>query len=85
MAIQCSVKIAGDYALVQANLSKIPFLRFDLSKACCRCYENSREQTREYLEEIIRLCGERPQNLELVSRSLMMDLFARRRQMGLLA
>lgn len=85
MAVLCSFKIDGDYALVQAAVSHSNALRFDLTKAYCRCYENAREQTREYVEEIVRWCGERPQNLDFVSRSIMMDLFARRRRMGLIA
>ena len=85
MATFCSVKIAGDYALVGTERQNTTSLRIDMSKAYCRCYENTREQARDYLEEIVRWCGERPQNLDYVLRCLMMDLFARRRQMGLLA
>ncbi|MBQ0057535.1 MAG: hypothetical protein KBT20_07755 [Bacteroidales bacterium] len=85
MAILCSVKIAGNYALVQSETRLDHSLRFDLSKTYCRCYENTREQTKEYLEEIVRWCGEKPQNLDIVLKSLMMDLFTRRRRMGLTA
>lgn len=84
MAVLCSVKITGDYALVQAEKRERK-LRFDLSKDYSRCYENTKEQAKAYLEEIIQWCGERPQNVDHVLKSLMMYLFVRRQEMGLVA
>ncbi len=86
MALECSVKIAGDYALVQAErTSGHRLLRFDLSKSYSRCYESAREQARSYLEDIVNWFGERPQNVDSVLRSLMLHLTVRRREMGLSA
>ena len=83
MAVQCSVKIAGDYALVQTETSGNRSLRFDLSKNYSRCYENTKDQAKAYLEEIVNWCGERPQNIDAVVKSLMMHLFVKRHQLGL--
>ena len=83
MAILCSVQIAGDYAVVTAEDAALRQLRFDLSKNYSRCYENTRQQARDYLEEIVRWCGEKPLNVDHVLKSLMMYLFGRRREMGL--
>lgn len=85
MAVQCSVRIAGDYAMVQASETSLQNLRFDISKPSCRVYENTRQQSREYLEEIVKWCGEQPMNADTLFRSLMMHLSVRRREMGLLA
>jgi len=84
MAVSCSVKIAGDYALVQSE-KRHRMLRFDLSKSYSRCYENTKDQAKAYLEEIVKWCGEKPQNVDSLLKSLMMDLFVRRQQMGLTA
>lgn len=84
MAVSCSVKIAGDYALVQSE-KRHRMLRFDLSKNYSRCYENTKEQTKAYLAEIVEWCGEKPQNVDSLLKSLMMYLFVRRQQMGLTA
>lgn len=84
MAVSCSVKIAGDYALVKSE-KRHRMLRFDLSKNYSRCYENSKDQARSYLEEIVRWCGEKPQNVDNLLKSLMMYLFVKRQQMGLVA
>jgi len=84
MAVSCSVKIAGDYALVQSE-KRHRMLRFDLSKSYSRCYENTKDQAKAYLEEIVKWCGEKPQNVDSLLNSLMMDLFVRRQQMGLTA
>lgn len=85
MALHCSVKIAGNYALVQTEEPRRRMLRFDLSKSYSRCYENTRDQARSYLEEIVKWCGGSPQNVDSVLRSLMMHLVVRRREMGLSA
>lgn len=85
MAVVCSVKIAGDYAVVRSEEPQRRALRFDLSKSYSRCYENTKEQTRFYLEEIVKWCGERPENVDRILRSLMMYLVVKRRQMGLRA
>lgn len=84
MAVSCSVTIKGDYALIQSREQQRN-LRFDLSKSYSRCYENTREQAKAYLEEIVKWCGERPQNVDHVLKSLMMYLIVRRREMGLSA
>ncbi len=83
MAILCSVQITGDYAVVKAENVQLNQLRFDLSKSYSRCYENTRQQTRDYLEEIVSWCGERPQNVDSILKSLMMYLLVKRREMGL--
>jgi len=84
MAVSCSVKIAGDYALVHSE-KRNRMLRFDLSKNYSRCYENTKDQAKAYLEEIVQWCGERPQNVDHLLKSLMMYLFVRRQEMGLSA
>lgn len=85
MSVNCYVKIAGDYALINAEESKHRVLRFDLSKSYSQCYENTREQSKSYVEEIVHWLGEKPKNLEFVLKSLMMHLFVRRKEMGLVA
>lgn len=84
MATSCTVKIAGDYALVQSE-KRSRTLRFDLSKNSSQCYENTKDQTKAYLEEIVKWCGEKPQNFDSVFKSLMFYLLVRRREMGLIA
>ena len=84
MAVSCSVKIAGDYALVRSEMHH-RMLRFDLSRDYSRCYENTRDQAKAYLEEIVKWCGEKPHNCDSVLKSLMMYLFVKRQEMGLTA
>ncbi len=84
MAVSCTVKIAGDYALVRSE-KRQRLLRFDLSRDYSRCYENTKDQAKAYLEEIVTWCGERPQNVDNLLKSLMMYLFVKRQQMGLTA
>lgn len=83
MAVKCSVKIAGDYALVHAVDSSLRGLRFDISKTGCRMYENTRQQSKEFFDEIVRWCGERPTNADSVSKSIQLFLVARRIELGL--
>ncbi|MBE6331817.1 MAG: hypothetical protein E7070_05890 [Bacteroidales bacterium] len=60
-------------------------MRFDLSKSYSRCYENTREQAKSYLEDIVSWFGERPQNVDTVLKSLLLHLTVKRREMGLSA
>lgn len=83
MAVKCSVKIAGDYAHVQAVDSPTRSLRFDVSKTGCRLYENTRQQSKDFFEEIVNWCGEIPANADAVSKMLQMYLLTRRRELGL--
>ncbi len=83
MAIQCSLKITGEYAVVTANDVSSKPLRFDLSMPCCRMYESARQQGKEYFEEILKCYGERPANSDLLLRSILLYLMTKRRQMGL--
>lgn len=85
MAVLCTMTIVGDYAVVKSETPSQRTLRFDLSKSYSRCYENTKDQTKSYLEEIVKWCGERPQNVDKVMKSLMMYLSVKRRQMGLIA
>jgi len=85
MSVICSVKIAGNYALVESVEMLNRSLRFDLSLSSSRCYENTREQAKAYLEEIVKWCGEKPQNVDSVLKALMLHLFVVRREMGLVA
>lgn len=85
MAVKCTVQIAGDYAVVLTADSTSRGLRFDISKTGCRMYENTRQQSKEFFDEIIKWCGERPANADSVSKSIQMYLAARRRELGLLA
>ena len=83
MAILCSLQITGDYAVITADHGPQNILRFDMTKPCCRMYESARQQGKEYLEEIVKWCGENPANSESILRSILLYLMARRRQMGL--
>jgi len=85
MAVLCSVTIKGDYAVVLPQGSIERGLRFDISKSGCRMYENTRQQSKDFFDEIVRWCGERPGNADVISRSIQMFLSARRRELGLLA
>lgn len=84
MAVNCSVQMAGDYAVV-VTLNESRSLRFDISKTGCRMYESTRQQSKEFFDEIVKWCGERPSNADSLSRSLQFYLSAKRRSLGLLA
>lgn len=64
-----------------ANPSQV--LRLDISPFYCRLFENAREQSRDYLEEIMRWADEEIENYEYVSANLMHATAARRRSFGL--
>ncbi|MDO4496691.1 MAG: hypothetical protein Q4B58_02485 [Bacteroidales bacterium] len=83
MAQECTVSILGDYAMVHAQDSSLRGLRFDISKAGCRMYENSRQQSKDFFDEIIKWFGGRPANADSISKSLQLYLITRRREYGL--
>jgi len=80
--MQCSVKINGEYAVVSSN-EKTDTLKLDFSSHYCKIFESAKQQSRDYLDELLRWCGTRPENLESLNRSLHMFLLVRRQQIGL--
>lgn len=83
MAIQCTLQIHKDYAEVKALNANLGTLKFDVSPSYCRIFETTKQQSRDYLEEMIRWCGERPDNLESMLKSIHLFLTVRRRELGM--
>ena len=85
MALQCSLQIHQDYAEVHAlNDPSLRCLKFDMSDTYCRIFETTKQQSRDYLEEIVRWArGIRPDNMETLVRSIHTYLSAKRRAIGM--
>lgn len=70
--------------LIVSNVSNpSQVLRLDISPFYCRLFESAREQSRDYLEEIMRWADDEIENYEYVSANLMHFTAARRRSFGL--
>ena len=80
--MQCSVEYSGDYALITSK-EKHGSLKLDLSQGYCRIFETAKQQSRDYLDEVVKWCGVKPENLETLHKSLHMVVLVRRRQFGL--
>jgi hypothetical protein len=82
--MECSIRIMNDYAFVQSDKSGLGTLKFDMSLPCCRVFETTKQQSRDYLDELIDWCGETPSNIDTIARSIFMYLTVRRREAGML-
>jgi len=58
-------------------------LHLDISRFYCRLFETTRDQSRDYLEEILKWTDGKVENYDDVSTSLMHCTAARRRYYGL--
>lgn len=65
----------------ESNPSQV--LRLDMSPFYCRLFECTRDQSRDYVEEILRWAGDDIENFDYVSTSIMHCTAARRRSLGL--
>ena len=80
--MQCALQINGDYALVTSEEKK-ETLTLDMSDFYCRIFDSAKAQSRDYLEEMIRWCGVRPDNLESLHKSLLMYILVKRKSLGI--
>lgn len=81
--MECSIRIMDDYAVVRSDNSDLGTLKFDMSLPCCRVFESARQQSRDYLEELVEWAGETPSNIEAIAKSIYMFLIVHRREAGL--
>jgi hypothetical protein len=82
--MECSIRISDDYAFVQADKEGLGTLKFDMTIPCCRIFETTKQQSRDYLEELINWCGETPENIEAIAKNIHMCVAVKRREAGLL-
>lgn len=79
--MECAVRIEKDSVIVEAENKACP-LRLSISKAYCRLFETTHDQSRDYVEEVVRWSGEYPSNFDDFSMNLMHFTAARRRKYG---
>ena len=83
--MECSIRIFKDYAVVKSDNASLGTLKFDMSLPYCRIFETTKQQSRDYLEEIINWCGERPENIDSILKSILLYVSVRRREAGMTA
>lgn len=79
--MECSVRLEKDTVIVISDTKANP-LRMSITKPYCRLFESTRDQSRDYVEEVVRWCGDYPTNFDSFSKSLMLHTAARRKQFG---
>lgn len=79
--MECAIIIENDSVLVKPG-EKFP-LRLDISKRYCQLYENTRSQARDYVEEVIKWCGQQPANFDAIVKNLLLHTAARRKKFGM--
>lgn len=79
--MECAISIENDSVLVKPG-EKFP-LRLDISKRYCQLYENTRSQARDYVEEVIKWCGQQPANFDAIVKNLLLHTAARRKKFGM--
>lgn len=79
--MECSIKIEKDSVVVSSDVKSSP-LRMSITKSYCRLFESTSDQSRDYVEEVVRWCGGYPENFDLFSKNLMLYTAARRKQYG---
>ena len=79
--MECAISIEKDTVLVTPT-ERFP-LRLDISKRYCQLYENSRSQARDYLEDVIKWCGQQPSNFDSLVKNLLLHTAARRKKFGM--
>ena len=79
--MECAVRIEKDSVIVTSDAKARP-LRMNISKPYCRLFESTHDQSRDYVEEVVRWCGDYPSNFDSFSNNLMHYTAARRKQFG---
>lgn len=79
--MECEVRIEKDTVVVSSDIKANP-LRMNINKSYCRLFESTRDQSRDYVEEVVRWCGDYPANFDSFSRNLMLYTAAQRKQFG---
>ncbi len=83
MAVECSIRIYDEYAVVESNKDTLGSLFLDTSLSYCRIFETTKQQSRDYIDELISWCGEKPDNIDHIIKSILLFLTVKRRQAGL--
>lgn len=79
--MECSVSLEKDSVVVISDAVSTP-LRMSITKPYCRLFESTRAQSRDYVDEVVRWCGDYPSNFDSFSRNLMHFTAARRKHFG---
>ena len=79
--MKCIVDI-NDNIVVRNEANPMQMLRLEMSRFYCRLFETTRDQSRDYLDEILRLTDDNLENYDYVSNNLMHFTAARRRYYG---
>lgn len=80
--MQCWLRINGDFATVTSD-QKTDTLTLDMSDFYCSIFDSAKAQSRDYLEELVRWCGARPDNIESLHKSLLMYVLVKRKTLCL--
>jgi len=72
----------SDNLIVSNEANPAQVLRLDMSPFYCRLFESTRDQSRDYLEEILRWANGDIENFDYVSTNIMHCTAARRRSFG---
>lgn len=81
--MECSISIFNDYAVVKSDDASLGTLKFDMSLSYCKIFETTKQQSRDYVEELVRWCGERPDNIDTIVKSILLYVSVKRREAGL--
>ena len=79
--MKCIVDIT-DNIVVRNEAHPMQMLRLEMSRFYCRLFETTRDQSRDYLDEILRWTDDNLENYDYVSNNLMHFTAARRRYYG---
>ncbi|MBR3029482.1 MAG: hypothetical protein IKH58_15210 [Bacteroidales bacterium] len=79
--MKCIVDI-NDNIVVRNEANPMQMLRLEMSRFYCRLFETTRDQSRDYLDEILRWTDDNLENYDYVSNNLMHFTAARRRYYG---
>lgn len=80
--MKCQLDIS-EFLIVRDVDNVQPALHLDISHFYCRLFETTRDQCRDYLEEIMRWADGKIENYEYLSENLFHFTAARRRYYGL--
>lgn len=79
--MECAVSIEKDTMVIVSDAKSTP-LRLSITKPYCHLFESTRDQSRDYVDEVVRWCGGYPANFDAFSKKLMHFTAARRKQFG---
>jgi hypothetical protein len=68
---------------VKSDRAELGSLKFDMTQSCCRIFETAKQQSRDYLDELVTWSGEVPTNIDEISKSIYMYIMISRREAGL--